>query len=57
MSQIFFGGVRYPVSDFWGGPRSQIFGEGGPRSQIFGEGHPVSDFQGGVPGLSKGKKF
>ena len=52
------------VTDFQGGPRSQIF-RGGPRSQIFG-GVPGLRFSGGVPGLTflggylvsvKGKNF
>ena len=47
----FFGGSQ--VSDFWGGPRSQIFG-GVPGLQFFG-GSQVSDFRGEVPGLSKEK--
>ena len=51
------------VSDFWGGPRSQIFG--GVLGLRFSGGYLVSDFWGGpgsqilggVPGLSKGKIF
>ena len=49
---VHFWGGGSQVSDFWGGPRSQIFGGGGvPGLRFFLGGSQVSDFSGGVPGL------